>query len=45
VQNQLGHKDASITLNVYASLWPDKPDDVLDVMDATRTEVLESKAK
>lgn len=40
VQNALGHADASITLNVYASLWPDRLDEVADVMQRQRNEQL-----
>lgn len=34
VQRMLGHKDASMTLNVYASLFEDDLDDVSDRLDA-----------
>ena len=36
VQAMLGHKDASMTLNVYSSLFPDSLDDLADRMDALR---------
>ena len=36
VQNALGHADASITLNVYASLWPDHLDEVAEIMEQQR---------
>lgn len=36
VQNALGHADASITLNVYASLWPDRLDEVAEIMEQQR---------
>jgi hypothetical protein len=34
VQRMLGHKDAAMTLNVYASLFEDDLDDVSDRLDA-----------
>ncbi len=34
VQRMLGHKDASMTLNVYASLFEDDLDDVSERLDA-----------
>lgn len=36
IQNALGHADASITLNVYASLWPDRLDEVAEIMEQQR---------
>ncbi|MFE3659104.1 tyrosine-type recombinase/integrase [Streptomyces sp. NPDC059165] len=36
VQTMLGHKDAAMTLNVYSHLWPDRLDEVADVLDAGR---------
>ncbi|QYN60618.1 tyrosine-type recombinase/integrase [Bifidobacterium asteroides] len=36
VQNALGHADASITLNVYTSLWPDHLDEVAEIMEQQR---------
>jgi integrase len=35
VQRMLGHKDAAMTLNVYASLFEDDLDAVADRLDAT----------
>ncbi len=32
----LGHKDASMTLNVYGHLFPDRLDEVADALDAGR---------
>jgi site-specific recombinase XerD len=40
VQRMLGHKDASMTLNVYASLFEDDLDDVADRLDVAFTEAL-----
>lgn len=36
VQTMLGHKDASMTLNIYGHLWPDRLDEVADALDAGR---------
>jgi len=36
VQLMLGHKDASMTLNVYGHLFPDRLDEVADALDAGR---------
>ena len=36
IQNALGHADASITLNVYESLWPDRLDEVAEIMEQQR---------
>jgi integrase len=38
VQPTLGHKDAAMTLNVYASLFEDDLDDVSDRLDAALLE-------
>ena len=38
VQRMLGHKDAAMTLNVYASLFEDDLDDVSDRLDAALLE-------
>lgn len=40
VQRMLGHADASMTLNTYADLWPDRLDDVSDAMTAQRSRAL-----
>ncbi|MDQ3406186.1 MAG: site-specific integrase [Actinomycetota bacterium] len=40
VQLMLGHADASMTLNVYGHLWPDRLDEVADVLDIRRTAAL-----
>ncbi|WUD74599.1 tyrosine-type recombinase/integrase [Streptomyces sp. NBC_00510] len=36
VQTMLGHKDASMTLNVYGHLFPDRLDEVADALDVGR---------
>lgn len=33
----LGHKDASMTLNTYAGLFPDRLDVVAEALDAARS--------
>jgi integrase len=33
----LGHSDAAMTLNIYGHLFPDRLDEVVDVLDARRT--------
>lgn len=40
VQTMLGHKDASMTLNIYGHLFPDRLDEVADRLDAGRTVAL-----
>ncbi|EOD70332.1 site-specific recombinase XerD [Amycolatopsis vancoresmycina DSM 44592] len=40
VQQMLGHADAAMTLNVYGHLFPDRLDEVADVLDAQRTQAL-----
>ncbi len=40
VQKQLGHKDASTTLRVYAHMWPDDLDRVADVLETARNRAL-----
>lgn len=42
IQKQLGHRDAAMTLNVYATLYPDRLDEVMDTMDQARIKALES---
>ena len=41
VQNQLGHKDATITLNTYAGLWPDRLNEVAEILSDRRTKALQ----
>ncbi|MFG2299422.1 tyrosine-type recombinase/integrase [Actinacidiphila glaucinigra] len=40
VQTMLGHKSAAMTLDVYGHLWPDRLDEVADVLDAGRAAAL-----
>ncbi|KKZ74447.1 hypothetical protein VO63_07855 [Streptomyces showdoensis] len=40
VQTMLGHKSAAMTLDVYGHLWPDRLDEVADVLDAGRSAAL-----
>jgi integrase len=40
IQLMLGHADASITLNVYGHLWPDRLDVVAGALDVGRTAAL-----
>lgn len=41
VQNMLGHKDATMTLNTYAGLFPDRLDVVANALDAARRRAFE----
>ncbi|WP_442803331.1 tyrosine-type recombinase/integrase [Streptomyces pseudogriseolus] len=41
VQTMLGHKDASMTLNIYGHLFPDRLDEVADRLDAGRAVALD----
>ncbi|WP_258312123.1 tyrosine-type recombinase/integrase [Streptomyces araujoniae] len=43
VQLMLGHKDASMTLNIYGHLFPDRLDEVADALDAGRLVALAMK--
>lgn len=40
VQRMLGHADASMTLNTYADLWPDRLDEVVEAVSAHRMRAL-----
>jgi integrase len=40
VQNMLGHKDATETLNTYAGLFPDRLDEVATALDVARSSAL-----
>ncbi|PXY28219.1 tyrosine-type recombinase/integrase [Prauserella muralis] len=40
VQQMLGHADAAMTLNIYGHLFPDRLDEVADVLDLRRTKAL-----
>ena len=44
VQTMLGHKDAAMTLNTYAGLFPDRLDEVADALDARRSTALHAAA-
>ncbi len=44
VQQMLGHKSATMTLDLYGHLFPDRLDTVADAMDAARTVALEASA-
>ena len=45
VQRMLGHKDAAMTLNVYASLFEDDLDEVADRLDAALAAALAAPAR
>ncbi len=45
VQTMLGHKTATLTLDTYGHLWPDRLDEVSDRLDAQRTKSLEKARK
>lgn len=40
VQKQLGHKDATTTLNTYAHMWPDDLDRVADALERAHAQAL-----
>ena len=40
VQRMLGHKDASITMNIYAHLWEDDMDQIMDAVSVHRSDAL-----
>ena len=40
VQRMLGHAEASMTLNTYADLWPDRLDEVVEAISAHRERAL-----
>lgn len=42
VQRMLGHADASMTLNTYADLWPDRLDEVVEAVSRHRETALHS---
>ncbi len=44
VQQMLGHKSATMTLDLYGHLFPDRLDTVADAMDAARRVALEAPA-
>jgi predicted transcriptional regulator len=41
----LGHKSATMTLDLYGHLFPDRLDTVADAMDAARTVALEAAVR
>ena len=45
VQQMLGHKSATMTLDLYGHLFPDRLDTVADALDAARTVALEPAAQ
>lgn len=45
VQQMLGHKDATETLNTYAALWGDKVDEVAKKIESRRTKALEDATR
>lgn len=40
VQQMLGHKDATETLNTYSHLWPDRVDEVVSLVESRRADAL-----
>ena len=44
VQRMLGHADATMTLNTYAELWPDRLDDVSDAISEQRERALRTRS-
>jgi integrase len=40
IQQMLGHADAAMTLNIYGHLWPERLDEVADVLDERRLKAL-----
>ena len=45
VQRMLGHADASMTLNTYADLWPDRLDEVVEAVSRRRDAALRPPAE
>ena len=45
VQQMLGHKDATETLNTYAALWGDKVDEVARKLEKRRAAALKKVTK
>jgi integrase len=45
VQQMLGHSSATMTLDVYGHLFPDRLDEVADALSAKRTEALRKQAE
>jgi integrase len=44
VQQMLGHKDATETLNTYGHLWPDRLDEVSNALERARSEALRAES-
>lgn len=44
VQQMLGHKDATETLNTYSALWPDKVGEVIDLVEKRRNQAIKDAA-
>lgn len=44
IQTMLGHKDASMTLDIYGHLFPDRLDEVANALDRNRTRALKDAA-
>lgn len=44
LQPMLGHADTAMTLNIYGHLFPDRLDEVADVLDLRRTAALDKRA-
>lgn len=45
VQKMLGHAKPSMTLDVYGHLWPDRLDEVADILDVRRSETARRRAE
>lgn len=45
IQTMLGHKTATMTLDTYGHLWPDRLDEVSDRLDAQRSKALDKARK
>ncbi len=45
VQTMLGHKTATLTLDTYGHLWPDRLDEVSDRLDVQRSKALDKARK
>ncbi|WP_279367351.1 tyrosine-type recombinase/integrase [Microbacterium testaceum] len=45
VQQMLGHKDATETLNTYAHLWPDRVAEVIAAVEQRRAEALRAESR
>jgi Phage integrase family len=45
VQKQLGHKSATMTLDVYRHLWPEETERLVERMDAAHTAAVAERAR